>query len=62
MTTKVGPLIFVSLAMVGITVVSITHAQAPRESYQAEVMALNQRSHRRIQQQRCKRDYGLLLG
>lgn len=43
MTTKVGPLIFVSLAMVGITVVSMTHAQAPRESYQAEVMALNQR-------------------
>jgi ketosteroid isomerase-like protein len=43
MTTKVGPLIFVSLAMVGITVVSMTHAQAPRESDQAEVMALNQR-------------------
>jgi ketosteroid isomerase-like protein len=32
-----------SLAMVGITVVSMTHAQAPRESDQAEVMALNQR-------------------
>jgi hypothetical protein len=43
MTTKVGPLRFVSLAMVGITVVSMTHAQAPRESHQAEVMALNQR-------------------
>jgi hypothetical protein len=43
MTTKVGPLIFVSLAMVGITVVSMTHAQAPRESDQAEIMALNQR-------------------
>ena len=43
MTTKVRALILVSLAMVGITVVSITHTQAPRESDQAEVMALNQR-------------------
>jgi hypothetical protein len=43
MTTKVRALILVSLAIVGITVVSITHAQAPRESDQAEVMALNQR-------------------
>ena len=42
MTTNVPALVLVSLAIVGITVVSITHAQAPWESDKAEVMALNQ--------------------
>lgn len=43
MTTKIRALILVSLAIVGIAVVSIAHALASGESDKAQVMALNQR-------------------
>src|SRR5262249_38222959 len=43
MTTRVRALILVSLAIVWIAVVAITHALASGDSGKAEVMALNQR-------------------
>ena len=57
MTKRVRALIFVSLAIVGIAVVAITHALAAGESDKAEVMALNQR----IVAAYNKRDVGAIM-